>query len=213
MAKTVTVFGASSGSGASRATDLYEQALRLGCLLAEAGYTVCNGGYGGTMEASARGARGAGGSAVGITNAVFDPKPANAWIDDERKAPDFFERLRRLITLAVSETRVVVNFQAGRSGYNAYIADNLGRTVVLPVILLVARHEVKNLENAILATEGGFGDVRVGKVALVDLECMINPDLEKTAAFLVENRAEHRWRVKIGQAEPVDGCDRINQCG
>lgn len=99
MAKVITLFGASSGSGARPGTDVYEQAYRLGRLLAEAGFTLCNGGYGGTMEASAKGAREAGGSAIGVTNAVFDPAPANLYIDDERKAPDFLERLRRLFTL------------------------------------------------------------------------------------------------------------------
>ena len=96
MPGIITVFGASS---ARPGTAEYAEARRLGRLLAEAGHTVCNGGYSGTMEASARGAREAGGSAIGITNAVFDPRPANAYIDDERKAPDFFERLRSLLTL------------------------------------------------------------------------------------------------------------------
>ena len=52
--KTVSIFGSSlprEGSGA------YEEARRLGHLLAKAGMAVCNGGYGGLMEASARGAR------------------------------------------------------------------------------------------------------------------------------------------------------------
>ena len=100
MGRIVTIFGASSGSGAKRGTAAYEEAHRLGRLLAEAGFTVCNGGYGGTMEASAKGAREAGGSAIGITNAVFDPARANRYIDDERKAPDFFGRLHGLLTLA-----------------------------------------------------------------------------------------------------------------
>ncbi len=100
MGRIITIFGASRGSGARPGTAAYEQAYRLGRLLAEAGFTICNGGYGGTMEASAMGAREAGGSAIGITTAVFDPAPANLYIDDERKAPDFFERLRRLITIA-----------------------------------------------------------------------------------------------------------------
>ncbi len=96
LPKIVTVFGASRANPGTRE---YAEAQELGRLLAEAGYTVCNGGYGGTMEASARGAREAGGAAIGITNAVFDPRAANVYIDDERKAPDFFERLRRLLTL------------------------------------------------------------------------------------------------------------------
>ena len=96
MARIVTIFGASA---ARPGTKGYDDALRLGRLLAEAGFVICNGGYGGTMEASARGARKAGGRAIGITNAVFDPRHANRYIDDERKAPDFFERLRALLTL------------------------------------------------------------------------------------------------------------------
>jgi uncharacterized protein (TIGR00730 family) len=94
MSKVVTVFG---GSGVARGSADYEEARRLGRLLAEAGLTLCNGGYGGTMEASARGAREAGGHTIGVTNAVFDPSPANRYIEEERKARDFFERLRRLL--------------------------------------------------------------------------------------------------------------------
>lgn len=96
MPRIVTVFGSSVPRPGSKA---YEEARRLGRLLAQAGYTVCNGGYSGTMEASARGAREAGGTTIGITNALFDPRSANRYIDDERKAPDFYERLRRLLTL------------------------------------------------------------------------------------------------------------------
>jgi len=94
--KIITVFGASS---VRRGSEGYREAHRLGRLLAEAGFVVCNGGYGGTMEASARGAREAGGATLGITNALFDPSPANPYIDDERKAPDFYERLRQMLAL------------------------------------------------------------------------------------------------------------------
>lgn len=96
MARIVTIFGASSAHPDSPE---YGEALRLGRLLAQAGFTICNGGYSGIMEATARGAREAGGFTIGITNALFDPRPANRYIDEERKAPDFFERLRRLLTL------------------------------------------------------------------------------------------------------------------
>lgn len=97
MPATVSVFGASAGSGVRRGSAAYAEARRLGRLLAEAGYTVLNGGYSGTMEAAARGAADAGGRAVGVTLALFDPKPANRYLTEERKAPDFFARLRGLI--------------------------------------------------------------------------------------------------------------------
>ncbi|HUT33988.1 MAG TPA: LOG family protein [Planctomycetota bacterium] len=96
MPRTVTIFGA---SGARPGSPEYQEALDLGRLLAQAGFVVCNGGYGGTMQASARGAKQAGGHTIGITNALFDPRSANRYIAHERKAPDFYERLRRLISL------------------------------------------------------------------------------------------------------------------
>ena len=97
MARIVTVYGSSAPKPGSPS---YQEAYRLGRLLAEAGFTVCNGGYGGTMEASAKGAREADGATIGVTNALFDPRPANRYITEERKAPDFYERLRTLTTIA-----------------------------------------------------------------------------------------------------------------
>lgn len=66
--------------GAGQADDdLYRLARALGAGLAEAGFAVVNGGLGGVMEASARGAAEAGGLTVGIL-----PGPraedANPWI-------------------------------------------------------------------------------------------------------------------------------------
>lgn len=97
MPRIITVYGSSAPRAGA---DAYDQAHRLGRLLAEAGFALCNGGYGGTMKAAAKGAREAGGTTIGITNALFDPRPANRYISDERKAPDFFERLRTLTTIA-----------------------------------------------------------------------------------------------------------------
>jgi uncharacterized protein (TIGR00730 family) len=91
--KTVTVFG-SSLPGEGSAT--YLEAHRLGKLLAEAGYAVCNGGYGGLMEASARGAHESGGHTVGITCVVW-PRPANPYVVEEVRTQSFPERLMTLI--------------------------------------------------------------------------------------------------------------------
>src|SRR3972149_4057938 len=50
----------------------YEEARALGRLLAQAGYIVATGGYAGTMEATSRGAKEAGGLVIGVTAAVVD---------------------------------------------------------------------------------------------------------------------------------------------
>jgi hypothetical protein len=91
--KTVTIFGSSlPGEG----TGSYAEARRLGILLAEAGFAICNGGYRGLMEASARGARERGGHTIGITCEVW-PAKANPWIVEEIRTPSFPERLMTLI--------------------------------------------------------------------------------------------------------------------
>jgi uncharacterized protein (TIGR00730 family) len=91
--KTVTIFGSSiPGDG----TEVYRQAQQLGRRLAEAGFALCNGGYGGLMEASARGAREAGGHTIGVTCNVWTSTP-NRWIVEEVRTPTFMERLLTLI--------------------------------------------------------------------------------------------------------------------
>ncbi len=91
--KTVTIFGSSLPA---EGTPAYAEARRLGRLLAESGFTICNGGYAGLMEASARGAREAGGHTIGVTCAIW-PFPANPWVVEEVRAHTFPERIVTLI--------------------------------------------------------------------------------------------------------------------
>ncbi len=95
--RRVAVFG----SARTPETDpRYAAARRVGRLLAEAGLTVCSGGYDGLMAAVSRGAREAGGHTIGVTLALFDPRPANPWIVEEIKMPTYLSRMERLIELA-----------------------------------------------------------------------------------------------------------------
>ncbi len=91
--KTVTVFGSSLPDQNSPA---YGDALRLGGLLAKAGFAICNGGYAGLMEATARGARQAGGHTIGVTCSIWVAK-TNRWIAEEIRTSSFPERLMTLI--------------------------------------------------------------------------------------------------------------------
>jgi uncharacterized protein (TIGR00730 family) len=91
--KTVTVFGSSiPGEG----TDIYQETQHLGRRLAQAGFAICNGGYGGLMEASARGARECGGHTIGVTCDVWTAT-ANRWIAEEVRTTTFMDRLLTLI--------------------------------------------------------------------------------------------------------------------
>lgn len=89
------------GSSAPKAGDAdYLQAYELGKTLALAGYIVLNGGYIGTMEASAKGANEAGGSVVGVVCDEIEswrPVSPNAWITEEQRFPTLKARLNYLI--------------------------------------------------------------------------------------------------------------------
>jgi uncharacterized protein (TIGR00730 family) len=93
--KVVTLFGSSKPQPGEPE---YEIARKLGGLIAKAGFTICNGGYGGTMEAAARGAREAGGSTIGVTMESVNPQ-ANQWIDKTIVVKTLIDRLMKLIEL------------------------------------------------------------------------------------------------------------------
>ena len=95
MNTVIAVFGASA---AEPGDDLYEQATACGRMLAEAGYAVVTGGYGGVMEAVSRGAREAGGRVIGVTAPdVFpDRSGANQFVTEESQAAHLMERIHEL---------------------------------------------------------------------------------------------------------------------
>ncbi|NPA91424.1 MAG: LOG family protein [Chloroflexi bacterium] len=89
----VIVFG---GSRVYPGDDAYEEAYRLGALLARAGFTVGSGGYQGVMEAVSRGAREAGGHVVGYTCDIFEDVEPNPWLSEERRTRTLTERIERM---------------------------------------------------------------------------------------------------------------------
>lgn len=95
MGATVTIFGSSRPLPGS---EEYRIAQETGAMLASGGFTICNGGYGGTMEAAARGAHEAGGHTVGVTAGIFDRR-ANKWIKEVVSTNTLVERLLKLIEL------------------------------------------------------------------------------------------------------------------
>jgi uncharacterized protein (TIGR00730 family) len=96
---TITVFGSSRPKPGEPA---YQQAYELGTAIGRQGWSLANGGYGGTMEATAAGAKDAGATTIAITCDVFGPASANCYIDQEIRTVDLNERLGRLIELGDS---------------------------------------------------------------------------------------------------------------
>lgn len=95
--KIVTVFG---GSKCSENSPEYIEAKELGGRLAEAGFTICTGGYLGIMEAASRGAREKGGRVLGIVMNQFKSEP-NRFLTDKVATDHFYDRLQNLITRSV----------------------------------------------------------------------------------------------------------------
>ena len=95
--RIVTIFG---GSRCDESCEEYAQARRVGQLLAEAGLTICTGGYLGVMEAASRGARERGGRVLGIVMNQFKAEP-NRYLTDKVATPHFYARLQELILRSV----------------------------------------------------------------------------------------------------------------
>lgn len=95
--KIVTIFG---GSRCGENSPEYKEAKELGGRLAEAGFTICTGGYLGIMEAASRGAREKGGRVLGIVMNQFKGEP-NRFLTDKVATNHFYERLQNLIQRSV----------------------------------------------------------------------------------------------------------------
>lgn len=95
--KIVTIFG---GSRCTDGAPEYREARALGARLAEAGFTICTGGYLGVMEAASRGARENGGRVFGIVMNQFKSEP-NRYLTDKVATDHFYDRLQNLIMRSV----------------------------------------------------------------------------------------------------------------
>jgi len=94
--KIISVFGTGKAKEGDYA---YKIAEATGRLLAQAGFTIANGGYGGTMLATAKGAAEAGGEVIGITCSAFKNSRPNKYITREIVTNSLDERLDTLIEL------------------------------------------------------------------------------------------------------------------
>jgi uncharacterized protein (TIGR00725 family) len=99
MNPTIAIFGS------SRATSdqpLYRDAFKLGKTLAEAGFVIANGGYGGLMEATGQGAAQVGGIVIGVTApSVFPQRQGpNAAVTREIETDTIGNRIAHMVDSA-----------------------------------------------------------------------------------------------------------------
>ena len=165
--KIIAVFGASRsipGDG------IYEGGVTCGRLLAESGYGVVTGGYGGLMEAVSKGASEAGGHVVGVTApAVFhDRDGANDFVAEERKAAHLVERIHQLTDISVGTIVLPGSLgtftELGVAWNLAFVARFSGQEPKPVVTVGSIWHEMVSDLGSRLATETGL----VSCVATVD---------------------------------------------
>ena len=166
MDRTPTHGGSIAVFGSSEPTDgdpAYEQARQVGRLLAEAGFRVVTGGYGGVMEGASRGATESGGTAVGVTCSIFSQRDPNPYLSENVGTADLHDRTRELV--ARSDGFVVL---PGKSGTLAELAflwalHRAGCLDRRPVILLGDswRHLLRHLVRAGILESPQFDVTRV----------------------------------------------------
>jgi len=107
LEKIITIFG----SGLTPEDDQYfNEVVEIGKFLSESGFTICCGGYGGTMEAICRGAKAGNGKTIGIT--VNTAKSlTNRYIDENVAMDNWVERLMELI--AIGDSYVILKGGTG----------------------------------------------------------------------------------------------------
>lgn len=169
MGFVVTVFGSAFPKEGS---EEYTAAYELGKLLAQSGCTVCNGGYGGTMEASARGAKEVGGRTIGVVTEFFSTE-ANKFIDQKIVVKSIVDRLMRLIELG--EAYIVLRGGTGTLVELATVWEymNKGALREKPIIV-VGNHWSKVIDtlNEELVWEGKGNAVHYVTVVRSPRECV-----------------------------------------
>ncbi len=95
--KIVAIFGSGKTGENDESFRLAEQ---IGKALAKVGFTIANGGYDGTMLASARGAAFVGGDVIGVICSAFGRCGANEYATEVVRTDSLEERLKTLVDMA-----------------------------------------------------------------------------------------------------------------
>jgi putative transposase len=119
----ITLFGSSSAKPGEAE---YAEAAAVGRMVAEQGWTLLNGGYSGTMYASAEAARQAGGATIGVTLSLYRSKP-NAFLSEEIRTNSLLDRLE--VMLAKSSAFLVLLGGTGTLAEVGYVWEMMNKNL------------------------------------------------------------------------------------
>jgi uncharacterized protein (TIGR00730 family) len=171
--RVIAVFG---GSRAPHDSAEYAEAYTIGKLLARASFIVMNGGYQGTMEASARGAKENGGRTIGVLSDEFGWLSPNEYLDEIVPSADLFTRIRAM--------------HARADGF-VVLKGSMGTLAELAIVWNLAKIDTKHRKPIILLGDGWTQVLRVWRehLAVTDEELrllrVVNAP-EEAVALLIE---------------------------
>ena len=128
----ITIFGSSKPGPTDKE---YIIAYNLGKMLAQYGFIVCNGGYGGIMEATAKGAIDNNGKSIGVVTQHFKRK-SNPYIDEIVEVKSLVDRLLKLIELG--DAYVVMKGSTGTLVELSMVWEFMNKSVMKskPIIII-----------------------------------------------------------------------------
>jgi uncharacterized protein (TIGR00725 family) len=132
--RIITVFGTSA---ADEKDPVFQTGVRLGQMLAEAGFEIANGGYGGTMRAVAKGGASVSGKVHGVTCTAFKRGKANEFITREIVTENLNQRLEKLVEMG--DGYVVLPGATGTLLELAWVWERKNKrfeTIEKPIIIL-----------------------------------------------------------------------------
>ena len=166
----VSVFGSNASEGGASGEALAEA---VGRKLAELGYAVANGGYGGTMEAGSRGAARAGGHTIGVTCSLWRSKP-NPHLCEVIETDCLADRVRKLAEIA-SGGFVVLPGGTGTLLELAWVWEAMAKKFMPPRPLVCMGEFWRPLVETIASVRGAHAERVSFAAAADDLERFFPP--------------------------------------
>ena len=166
MTKYAALFG---GSGNNTQSKEYLETVEIGAFLANHGYIIKNGGYGGMMEAVSKGAREAGGKAIGVTCKQVGSVEGNKYLSETIVTDKLYDRLKILM----ENTSLFIVQRGG-----------IGTLSEVFLALDIIRKEPENSRPQLYFIGSIWNDV------LFALKLSVVPDYEHKLFHVVENPKE-----------------------
>ena len=170
--KIITIFGSGYTSPDEK---LWKEVRQVGEVLAKNGYTVCSGGYGGTMEAVSNGAKAAEGNTIGITIESLN-LPPNDYIDENVVMPNWVERLMELI--AIGDAYVIFKGGSGTLVEISAVLEMMNKKLMKEKPLIFYSHYWKGVVDILKLDSGQLKELIERNISFVETPVEITDILD-----------------------------------